>query len=840
MVFIDRMSGKFKTKMKKIWQFFVFFAVAFVTSSVFSAEISVQVSDTIAGYSTSMRSFSGSPGQKVTFRVEKSDGAIIEISENANQSGIAEVDFSGFHTKKTGTYKVCAYFFGENLKNCQQKNFEVFPDSVSPIYSRIEMIRETVPADQKTAGEIKILILDRYSNPIPNHKIVLISSRNDDIIKYSSSEVTNKFGEIFFDIFSDQEGISYFSAIDRQTGITLEDRGKIIFFENSKSNEQIGGNYFSANIFGSDLDDDENFGPIDYFDIEFPEQVEVNSDTNFLKIIARDENGNISKNYTGRILISVPNDENAILPGNGEYQFSEKDQGVAKFDLALIFSKIGNQKILVNDFEDGKISQFIKGEKTIEVIEKCSGQNCDPFSSGNGEDFENVSISSPAKDSKFANSQISLSGKARPNSNLKVFLNDREIKEIETDSDGVFLSEINSLEDGDHEIFVQEIGGFAEKSAVINFSIDKTPPKLDEFSVYPTGNIFCGEGFSVIFFSEPNLSSTNVRFAGITGIAEEDISVPGKYLATFQAPQNPGEFGISLELSDQMQNTSNFVNQAQIHVIEKIEILSAVSNLKIEPLNSSAKITFEPISENEKVKKYQILVGKNKFFLEPKKEILSTENEVEIFNLENNKEYFFAVVAIDQNGNSGEKSEIISATPISKTIENTNKKPLENLKPSPPVDPNLIIKPNPTPKNFTGVFGDGIIKLSWDKSETNPTFFDIRFGFSEQNLTERISVPGNQTSTIIRDLINNHDYYFSIIPMDRNGIPIENETYSTLKISPQFSGLHQAAKSEKINIFQKFNKSSASGPESIFVFIIALFFAFGFSILRMNNAVKKN
>ena len=586
-----------------------------------SAALSVKATDTIAGYSAAFKSSLGSPYSTVVFVVKKPEGGTIRIEETADETGVAKADFLGFHTKRSGQYSVIAFEKGDSEKNAPETTFEVFADTVSSLSSKVDLLRDAAPADGATPAKIRVILRDRNGNTVPEHLVDLISSRADDHVEKIGDGISNEFGEIIFHIKSREVGVAHFSAFDRNAGITLEERAKIVFFE-PEEQKSIGGNSFSASIFGDD--DPESggeFGPVDHFEISFPEKVEVGSDSNLLKITALDSQNRIAKDYTVKIIISIPDDANAELPNRGEYQFSDRDQGVRKFDLALIFSKTGTQKIIVNDFEDGRISPFLKGETTTEVVDECLNDNCGDDDPVNPPPFSQyIEIKTPADGAQFGNASIALTGKAAPNTNLTVFLNNREQDEIEVDSDGLFVSELSDISDGEHTLFLREASEAQEQSKTIGFVVDTTPPTLDEISVYPTGIIDAGSTVSVTLFSEAGLDAATLQVAGITESFQEDASQEGKYSATFSSPQNGGQYGISISLTDTLKNTAKLSNAAKIEVNAAGQLLSAPKNVSLDPGDASALVSWDPVKDDTVVG-YRIFSGTNDLFFKQSSEV---------------------------------------------------------------------------------------------------------------------------------------------------------------------------------------------------------------------------
>jgi len=767
--------------------FLVFFSLQSTTFA-----LSGKASNTIAGYSATLRSSVTSPQEMIIFRIEKPDGSIIEVQEQADETGVAMTDFLGFHTKKTGIYTVQAAEKGRSFQ--KKSTFEVFPEPSSSVHSQVRAIRDSVPANGSAAAKIRVSLKDRYFNPVPGHALRLISSRSGDTILPIGDGVTDTRGEMFFHITARQSGVSSFSVLDQKENSILEERVKIIFVEPEKK-RAIGGN-LSASIFGEIDGGDDNFGPIASFELEFPDTVRVGSDSNFLKIIALDKNGNVAKNYTGTVLISTPNDDNARLPGSGQYRFSDRDQGERQFDLALIFSKTGKQEIVVNDFEDGQISQFLKGKKEVEVIDECIGDDCStnkPPQDGEG----SIEIKSPYNGSEFASRRITLSGKAQPNINLTLFIDDRESAIIEVDYDGVFVDEFSLSSEGDHAIYLQEVEGNEERSETISFSIDTTPPSLDEIGIYPTGSLEPGMTYTVTVLSEPNLDAAFLQVAGTKESFQEDVAQAGKYVATLRAPQNPGEYGISITLTDTLKNSFDIRNAANIQVKSNQKQLSAPGDLQAKQEEGGVRLSWEaPPDALDRISKYRLFRGRNELFLSTDQEVSATTYNILIDDLDPEVTVFFTIAALDEQGIEGRRSPVLSITPKKAIPKNM-----------------LTVRP-----------ADGALLLSWSDPRGDVPYFDIRFGIESGRYQERFLISGKKKNITIPDLINGITYFVTVVPLDSQGVPT-GETYPEASGKPVFGGIHPAPQEPPIAHFEGKNKLDDTGFEAFFLFFFSLFFA---------------
>lgn len=765
-------------KTSKLIAFLFALALIFLPQTRAENTIKVVANDTVAGYSTSFKTSYTNANKSITFRVKKPDGAVVEISATTNEIGIAQTDFVSFHTKKAGKYEVSAAATGQNQDNALTTTFTVYPDELSETTSSVYIDPPSLAADGIEQALVKVSLRDKYNNPVSKQSLLIVSSRPADEITTVNNTKIDENGNVFYQISSNEAGISYLTVLDQVSGKVLESRPKVVFYEPDLNNPQ-GGNWFQANIFGDSSSstntgstntsaditdsgtDNDIFGPIDYFEIDFPSQVTVGSDQNFLTIVAKDSEGRTVKSYTGTIIISTPNDENAILPGDGQYTFQARDQGERTFDLALIFSKTGRQSIQVYDFDQdtGEISESIKGEKIVEVIEGTSNPD-DPITT----DSE-LAIKKPTEGSSGNSSTVAVVGKARANTNIKIFIDDVKVDEAEVDSDGFFSKEVQNISDGQHTIFIKESEGSQQSSAMVNFEIDTTPPTLDEFSIIPEGGVEAGKSFEVEVYSDPLLDAVTFQAGTLNEELFEDESQRGRYSLKMVAPENPGEYTVTLVLTDDMQNSARFSNVGTLKVLPKDEVEPAtINDFNAEAQDSAAKLSWQIEDLPDTALQLKISYGLNKFNLNKNKTLALDSTEAVIESLENDQEYFFKLEVLDSENNSVGESGIISTTPAAE---------------------------HAAANEFTATSGNAKVFLRWTATE-DADHYQVKILVYGTQYLETMNFAGTSTTAAIDNLINGQKYVFSVTPKNAQGSTIEAE-YPLAIATPTWDGTHPAA-----------------------------------------------
>ena len=727
--------------------------------------------DTVAGYASALRTSLINPGQNVVFVVEKPDLSAVRVPAQADMEGIAEADLYGHQTKMAGDYRVAVVFPG-SVDSSPQNTFKVYPDQVSVTQSSMTSTSQMVSADGEEKTFVTVTLYDAYRNPITNHQVQLISSREDDVVTAINNGVSDENGRANFKVTSKYSGISVFTAIDATVNKVLSDREEIVFFAPVKTESAWGGNILTANIFQADIGQAEEVlpGPVDHFEIEgLPSTVKVNADQT-ITVVAKDKNGNTAKNYTGTIIFSTPDDEHAVLPNNGEYAFKESDQGKFTFNLALRFSKIGDQVLQVFDKTNWKIS----GEWELEVVPEKAVVEA-PVS-------KTLSIKSPVDGAELGTSLVIITGQGDPNINLKVFDNDTKIGDSETDSDGFFSYQAQNLQSGAHTFYVMSDDG--DVSPSISIQIDTLPPVLNFFEVDPDGVVSPGAQLTVTAQSEPNLEEVKIRLQGIEEVLPQSGSQPGTYSAVVAAPVTEGSFPIDVILIDKLANKSELLNKATVQVATVKEVHPPkVEGFEGAEGDGEVILTWhEAEGHVTGIQNYRIYYGNEFANLDQSLDTEGAVTSVTVGNLENDKQYFFAVKAVDSKGlESEEMSTVIAITPTSPAEEEEAEE--EEVTTIPPTTVSGMLQ---------GTSVNGTVTLNWQPfSGVQAYFYKVYFGLYSGQYDDYIITTNNIPAATVHDLIPGLTYYFAVAALDLMGREI-SPLSQELALTPSGTGFHAA------------------------------------------------
>lgn len=787
--------------------------------------------DTVAGYASMLKSSMLSPAKEIVFVVEKPDFSVVRVPAQANLEGIAVADLYGHQTKMAGVYKV-ALFYPGTTDASPQNTFMVYPDQVSKSQSGVSSTTQMIEADGESRSFVTVTLYDAYRNPIKDHQVNLISSRTEDNITAINTGITDISGRASFKVTSKNAGISVLTAMDASANTILQDREELVFY--APTPKAVGGNFFSTSALQADIIQAANAqevlpGPVDHFDIEdLPSTIKVNTDQT-LTIVARDKDGNVAKNYSGTVLISTPDDENAVLPNNGEYTFKEADQGRFTFNLAIRFTQVGNQFIQILDKDNWKIA----GQKEFEVVPQQAITVPDISSS--------LSIKSPTDGGKFGSNLVVITGQGDPNINLKIFDDDIKIGDSETDSDGFFSFQANNLSAGSHTFYVMSDGGKVSRSVTIN--VDTLPPVLNSIAITPSGVVKPGQTLKVVVSSEPNLEEVKVRIQGIERELLPEVGQLGTYAVSIMAPSTPGSYGVDVILTDELANKSELKGQKTILVESEAETLPpTVLNPEAIAGDSEILLTWDAVSGHTTgIASYIVGYGTS---LENLDQIAQTEGNatsLKIANLQNGTQYFFAVKAVDAKGlESLDPSVVIAVTPVGEgdTPDTTD---TEGLQPSAPETDSDITMPSGTFYNnpVMGTASSNTVTLTWQPFPgVSASRYKIYFGLQSGQYDDYLVTYDNRTSFAVNDLINNVPYYFAVVALNFAGNEI-SPLSAEIQMTPTGSGFQSLPSDQVVGgrptyvsplsntKFAQVPSQENTGPETTWIVIIAITLAGG-------------
>jgi len=688
------MKPQYKNIFKNWIKIFTFLILIFSQTALAapSANSNVQAygSDTIAGYETLLKTNVIAPFQNVLFHVTEPDGSVITLNANSDKNGVAEVSLSDYHTHKSGQYEVQAALLSDGTPNFGDAHgFVVFPDKVSADQSVVEVDRTVVEPGSQDSAKLTVQLFDQFQNPIENHLVQVFSSRSSDhIVNLAQHGLTDNNGKIRFTLSSEQKGVSEYSILDSTAGGMLSKKVNVAYVAGSELMANAGGEFpFFIDTANAAA------GTLQKFEISgLPNNIQPNQNISFT-VTAEDQNGQTVQDYTGKVHFSAEGDNsnNVTLPE--DYTFKAEDLGTHQFSLGLSFNSAGNYKIVVTDLSN----TLIQGSTNVIVGGGASNLTQQPSGSSS------ITLDTPLAGTYSQKTQT-ISGKATSGYTVKIYDNQQEIGTVQAASDGKYSFQTQDLTDGLHSVYAVMYNNAQTAqgtSSTVQFTIDTTPPNVDEIVLNPSANLQPGTPINVTVSSEENLSQAAVVFNGDIVQLNPSLDNPGTYVGTIQAPAIPGVYPVDVLLVDQLSNQGSYKGKAQVTVTAQNgmnlsqqftqeqnvqtqeatqEVGSSSTTPNTPPSNVSGILTYagdrkvtlvwDAASDAETyVQHYRIYYGTDPRNLNQIVDTKDASTTWYIPNLVNGKEYYFAVSAVDSQAlESTGMSEVVSGIPFTTQV----------------------------------------------------------------------------------------------------------------------------------------------------------------------------
>lgn len=644
----------------------------------------------IAGLSTQVE-LSGDPLTPLEVSIIKPSGSELILQTTTDDQGRASLNVDSHHVSEAGDYHVSTRHLGGDESFSDSSEFEVYAGTVSDLKSSISVSQNTMMAGETL--ELTVALKDELLNPLKGHVVKAIAS-DPYVDLYSPEFATDENGEIRFYALANDKGDDYlvdFAVMDTSSNTTLRARPKVAVVGKAE-NPDLGGfsNTFSSVILSSDS------GPLDHFTIEIEDEddaiVEVGDELSVV-VTAMDEDDNIVTDYTGTLRFSST-DGSATLPN--DYTYLAEDAGSHSFSLSVKFVTPGDQTLSVNDTE-----QFtIDGEFDLEVVTD-SDSNADYGDDFVEDDFErdgDFALVSPASGS-YSEDSIEVQGAAQYGYSAIIYIDDEEAGRTEVDFDNSFSYTVSNLEDGTYDLYAdivelgdgeegeEEILEVIESSDLESVTIDTEAPELVSIETDPEEEVETESDVEVIILSEGGLENVSILFNDEVYELEE-TSTSGKYMASIPMPSEEGEYGFDVILTDALGNDVQYRDQLILNLVKTLgdtdetdeedededleEEEEEVSELGVSQVagvtttgdEETVLVSWESPESDLPISYYKVHYGPSADALFAISQTFDSTTNWKVTNLPAEEIYYFAVSAVDIEGNESELSEAVIGIPL--------------------------------------------------------------------------------------------------------------------------------------------------------------------------------
>jgi len=666
----------------------------------------VNVSDTFAGDEAMLQITGLTNSEGVSAQLIRPDKSTLNLSFQADSEGVVKSEIYGLHLQQSGGYQL-EVVRSSATSLTEKEVFTVQPGAASKYRSTIKSAVTTLPADGVSLSPITVQVKDAYGNAVPGQAVKVFSSRNEDVINLAGKTDIN--GLVKGTVFSTTPGVSIISALVNEE--MLFEKAEVVFHLPATPMGAAGqsgiGRFLKAQLFTDDFEE------VAYLSIEgLPAEVLTEEGYTF-RVLAKDTNGNVVKNYEGQVRFSS-NDSGASLPV--DYTFTRTDQGQHEFAVAAAFATPGKRTLTVTDIA----ASTIQGQVELNVVSK--DRVVEP-PVGDG-----LVILTP-NPGTFSSPRMTITGRGEPGVPIKITDGPTVlVEDLSLDINGDFFYQTPALADGRH-LFRAELMDGSTFSNVVEIRIDNTPPRVLAVEVDPPNGVAAGGVFRVSVSSNEPLSTATCTFNSVANALNRSGD---NFVGDINAGQTCGTFPLACVVADILGNELQENAAATVQVCGNEPIVSGLDT-DADGLTDAVEGATED-EDSDSVPDY----------------------------LESN--------LIDSNGN-GIVDQKDPTNDTDKGGKNNITEKNEGLNALIPSDDGGVNLPPTSVSNLSATPGEELVTLYWSPARDDKAIarYKVIFGESPENMFGVNLTPDNRTQWYVDKLKPATKYFFKVIAVDSDG-----------------------------------------------------------------------
>ena len=665
--------------------------------------------------------------------------------------GAARTRIPGNSTREAGTYR--AFVGSQGTRLTADVAFEILADSVDAAASTLTVSPQRIKADGRAAATCTVRLRDRNGNPLPGRPVELVSANAQAKVVPVEQE-TDAAGTMRFSITTTQAGTVSLRALDLLSDTLLAAEGTIVaepVAVGGPTPLSTSGNAYRAQLVeGAEAAALPTFGLPDRFAVTVEPQILKVDEMGNLTIRVLDTDGNTVEDYVGTVLISVPTDPSATLPGfsaldgTGEVRFEGKHRGMRMVPLSVSFRRTGRHALMAEDSANPQ--SIIRGETTVTV----SNRSVD-ISQG-------LYIASPLQNATVGGATVMIEGTTQPYTNVSV---SGGVHKAVGESDDAGRFAIPVLLDVDQSEYTLHITDDMDGDISLHLVRDADAPVVATTSFSPEEPQE-GANTLLVIQSEPGLPSVIMQLGTEQFTLSEDTERPGTYQIVFFAPPS-GNYQLAITAKDAAGNATTI----RIPLTVASRPLPTVQNLRAMPKDGAVELSWDPVEE-EPIEFYRVYAGEDADEYAYSWDTQdATRSVAEVTGLRSGVMYTFAVTAVSGNRESL-KSEPVNARVLG-----------------------LLLDVTPEPE---ALFVEWALPM-----DLSVQSFLLEYGTDADMLTEQRQIPGGDVmanerqGTTLRDLLPGVSYNVRLTPIDTTGDPLEELIVTGEGTPLAYDGTHYAA-----------------------------------------------
>lgn len=635
----------YNTKTKTFLQRTVAYAILVAMLTMFiplvqAAGPALFVEDTVAGMGTHVYINDIINDGDTSLVLHKPDGTKIYYDNLTSTNGSIDLEIHSYHTQAAGTYSVDGRVGGQYVS----QKFEVFADAPSDMYSTVKSNKSIIKAGGKEAAHVVVTLLDEYKNPVTDHHVRLVSSRESDHVEaLDDHPFTNDDGQVVFKITSSSAGTSTLTALNATTNVVMGQRESILFIDGNGTAPTDTAQTVSAlnteTLQSSLLAQASSSGTdkvASTLRLTASKNTVAPGEPFDLTVEVLTSKGMPATDYRGKILF-LSDDPNAELPlTDAGYTFTGAEQpaGERTFSKATKFLTEGTKTIEVVDIDDPSLKD------SVEITVSNGGSTATDAS---------IQITRPEA-GILTSKDVAVEGKAEAFANLRIYDKGVEISEATADAAGNFSVTLSSLIDGTHIFEVRQVSSSGEtlaRSEQVQITLKASGPTATNVAFNPTkAEYIGGEKVQVTFSSEADLSKASSVVDGTTFPMTQSSSVKGSYSGNVILPKAKGTYDLTLQLESKLAATGETTLSKAFAVGDPLFDFTTLTYTLQD--GGAVKATWKNTTTAQGVS-YSIAYGTSETNLDQTATIDSSQSTATIQDLQGGSTYYFQF-QVAQNG----------------------------------------------------------------------------------------------------------------------------------------------------------------------------------------------
>lgn len=378
---------------------------------------------------------------------------------------------------------------------------------------------------------------------------------------------------------------------------------------------------------------------VNYFEVTLSKDTANVGEALDISITAVDKNGETIKDYVGEILVFSESDPEAEFPNElkeNSYKFTTANEGLIKFENAVVFKNEGKQDVYVYDLNDDSIY----GMAEVTVAKDTAPETTD------------ISIVSPENGVTLGKTNVMVSWTTQKNHQVKIILNGSQEFALTSNGEWAFEKDVTGLKQWENTLQAQVLDAENKKigeSEIIKIKINASAPEFKSIKITPAWIVDAQSALDIQVVSNTGLRDVKVIIDDVITTLKEVKD--GIYEGKTTAPKDAWKYAVDVVLKDdfwlETQSKAAYtlevkaveMNAAWDPVIELIEenplleeLNLAITDIQVTELKTKSIITWKALADAESYNVYKKidatkveLVGNVK---EPRFEIEITGDEI--------------------------------------------------------------------------------------------------------------------------------------------------------------------------------------------------------------------